>query len=115
MNKAPYGIQITTYELLDDGIQKPTLTHIFWGDDKEEALGNAKAHLLTDYFFSSSFVGEMGWYDSVLYLKNKTEIVSIKKTNKNIHQVLDELRERACEVHEQQTSFGILEIIERID
>ena len=56
---APVGIKVDSYEL-SSGTPRPTLSHIFWGQDLNEAIGNAKSHLITDYFFSSSFVGRNG-------------------------------------------------------
>ena len=65
-----FRILITTYELLDKEYV-PVLSHIFYGKTLDEAYHRAGSHLITDYFFSSSFVGEMKWKNSVIYMNNK--------------------------------------------
>ena len=112
--KAPIGISITSYEL-DDQTKKynPILTHIFWGNDIDQALGYAKSHLVTDYFFSSPFIGEMEWQGSVLYLDIEGNILG-KHNKREISKVLDELANRAEEVNDQQYSLGIVRTIQLI-
>jgi hypothetical protein len=48
--QAKIGIAITTYET-DENDPKAILTHIFWGDTLDTAIGYAKSHLITDYSF----------------------------------------------------------------
>lgn len=44
------GFVVTTFEL-----DRPVLTHIFWGKDWDEAFRRAKAHLKSDSYFAASF------------------------------------------------------------
>ena len=55
--KAPIGLYITTYEQSKTGKYNPVLSHIFWGDTIKQATEYAQAHLISDVFFSGSFVG----------------------------------------------------------
>jgi len=113
--KAPVGIMITTFELVQ-GKANPTLSHIFWGETLQQAIGNAKAHLLTDYFFSSSFVGQMEWHGSMLYLSNAGELLAnIQLTSQvDINQLLSSLARNAQYINNAQYNSGMVQLIERI-
>jgi hypothetical protein len=75
------GIIITSYES-----GKPVISHIFWGNNIDEAMGMAKAHLKTDFFFSSTMVGEMKWHGSMLDLDAKCTLM---RCNDNKEEVMD--------------------------
>lgn len=110
--KAPFGISITTYEL-GSGIPKATLTHTFWGETPDEAFGIAKSHLITDYFFSSSFIGEMPWNDGTLILNNKGELLGQYSKN-TLNSILNELANTAEHINLEQVNNGILQVIESV-
>lgn len=73
---ASIGVAITSYE--DSGADRhdrqPVLTHIFWGKSRKEAISYARSHTITDYFFSSTFSGEMKWRDDKLHLSYDYQI-----------------------------------------
>ena len=105
---------ITTYEFdLDTKTYNPILGHVFWGKDPEQALAYAKSHLITDFFFSSSFVGTLQWKDSVLILRNKPELIGYG-TQQELREILQELAVEARKVNAQQKLVGELQVIERL-
>lgn len=109
-SKAKYGLVITTYEISDNKAN-PVLTHIFWGNTIKEAIGYAKSHLITDYFFAASFIGEMPWKGSYLIFENETEFIGRKLTNKKYDDILNELDDKAKEIIKKGKKFGLIEII----
>lgn len=115
MHKAPVGISITTYED-NNGVWQPVITHTFWGNTFSEALGNAEAHLLTDYFFSSSFVGEMEWGEGLLYLRNEDEIIGEERLRRGdrVEYALAKLERKASEIDAKKREVGLIEIIESL-
>ena len=106
------GLQVTTYEF-SDGKYNPVLSHIFWGKDLKKAVGIAKSHMISDAFFSSSFVGEMEWKNSVLQLSNDGELINEKKFSgdKELRSIFRELESHAQEVHSVQKKSGILKVV----
>jgi len=109
-----FGIAITTYELDEDTHRyNPILTHIFWGKDFDEALGYAKSHLITDVFFSSSFVGELPWREDVLIMNNKGQYIGSAKAP-TIEETLNILAHQAFNVYSQQESTGIIRTVQMI-
>ena len=99
------GISIDTYEVVD-GRNMLTLTHIFWGDDLEGAIGVAKAHVTSDYFFSSSLLGSMDWKGSTLYLVNKGKLLLQRSVTypEKIWEIMDQLKEEAVKINSKQKS-----------
>lgn len=99
------GIVVTSYES-----DTPVLTHIFWGENLKEALGNAKAHLVTDFFFSSSFRGEMKWRDNILRLSVSVYGVG-DPSPKNPQKIYEELDIKASEINDKQIQLGYERIL----
>ena len=102
------GISITTYES-----SNKVLTHIFWGDTIKEAFGIAKAHLITDYFFSSSFEGKMPWGTDVLRLSNTGQIVPYNDP-KMTQLIIEKLTGIAKEINQIKREEGIPEVLNDI-
>jgi hypothetical protein len=113
LKKAKYGLMITSYEISENG-PNPVLSHIFWGNTIDEAIGYAKSHLITDYFFSSSFIGKMSWKGSYLILENEPDFIGRKITNKQYDKIMDELDEEAKQIIKKGKKFEIAEIINEI-
>lgn len=88
-----YGIAITTYEQGEQDSWVPTLTHVFWGDDLQSALGVAKSHLVTDYFFSSSMLGTMPWQGGELILGNECDVLGAASNKGACSRILSQLRQ----------------------
>lgn len=99
------GIVVTSYE--DD---TPILTHIFWGEDIDEALGNAKAHMVTDFFFSSSFRGRMRWSNGSLHLKVSVYGIG-DASSENMKDIYETLDMKASEINNQQIQYGYEDIL----
>jgi hypothetical protein len=113
----PFQIWVTTYEI-GDGLNK-TLSHVFYGNTLEEAVGVAKSHLITDYFFSSSFIGRMPWKGGTLYLTNQGQVINIYNPSnteeiQRAQKILDYLDQEARRIHNQQDSMGLSRIIRDI-
>jgi hypothetical protein len=117
-------LSITTYELDEQSRSyQPILAHTFWGKDLEEAIGIAKSHLITDFFFSSSFVGEMLWKEnSVLILRNSPKLL-IPGDQRNLALLLQDLANEAFRINalhlsplpkQEEKEFGELQVIENI-
>lgn len=104
---------ITTYEVNNEGNYNPILAHTFYGRTFEEAVNYAKSHLETDFFFSSSFIGQMSWKGDVLYLANRVRLVG-EVPPAQLNDKLRELAIRAREVNEQQIVYGELQVLQRI-
>jgi hypothetical protein len=111
--RAPYGISITTFECGDSC--RPIVTHIFWGQTEEEAIGYAKSHLITDYFFSSSFVGQMAWRNSVLQFRNSGELIQRGYTDPDEGmEIVRGLASEAARINYQQRRSGVLMAIQKL-
>lgn len=108
---APFGIAITTYEI-DPQTQRyiPVLTHIFWGQNFNEAIGYARSHLITDVFYSSSFIGELPWKSSVLLLTNEGRYIGIANAP-NINETVNDLAQKAKIAHQAQVDTRILQTV----
>lgn len=114
METPPYQIWITTYELSDKGAT-PVLSHVFYGHSVDQAYGYAKSHLVTDFFFSSSFVGSMPWGNSVLHLNNDKHIVGLYQlTQAEINTTLQQLAEDAIKTNRNQIDAGIVVVIHEV-
>lgn len=115
METPPFQIWITTYEMSERGLN-PVLSHVFYGKSLEEAFNYAKSHLITDYFFSSSFIGEMLWRDSILKLTNKGMITHMyyPQNNNEIQQIMTELGSLAKGINADQINSGIVMLIQQI-
>ena len=105
-------IDITTYEIDQHENSEPSLMHRFYGKTLKDALGTAKAHLITDSFFSGSFVGELQWHDFVLRLENEIDIPHASDSKMNT--VYDELYVRAFEVQRQKKKIGLIGLMQQI-
>lgn len=106
------GIIITSYES-----KIPVLSHIFWGNTWEEAIKRAKAHLLTDYFFSSSFVGHMKWNKSFLELSVDYEAdieYDQRISSDELREFFDELETEAEKINKEQEKNNFDEVISRV-
>lgn len=99
-----------------DGSSNPTLSHIFWGSSQKEAMGNAQAHLLTDFFFSSSFIGRMPWGQNILHLSNDGGLLSAYEdiAPGQVDQVFNQILQRAREVNARQQNAGIIQVIRTV-
>jgi len=104
MLKSNYQIWITTYEN-----KKPILSHVFYGNTEKEAIGYASSHLITDYFFSSSFVGSMNWHGSILKLSNDYKFIGYSSED----DIISMLEDRAEEINDKQNENGILMVIKK--
>lgn len=96
-----------------------TLKHTFYGRTLKQAIGIAHSHLITDFFYSSSFTGEMTWNGTVLKLYNDGEIISYDKTsNDKIKDIMDYLYKEAYKINKQKYNHeipqAILDIAENI-
>jgi hypothetical protein len=110
-----YEIWITTYEISKKG-SNPVLSHVFYGKTLEQAYGYAKSHLITDFFFSSSFIGSMKWNNTVLQLSDVGKIINVKENEDIIDakKTLDNLVLKAREVNEDQKKKGIAMLIREV-
>ncbi|SNW62287.1 Hypothetical protein ORPV_383 [Orpheovirus IHUMI-LCC2] len=79
----------------------------------EDALGIAKSHLVSDYFFSSSFVGQMPWNNGVLILNNEGSLIGQYSKN-DLNNILNDISSAAADVNEKQYENGILQVIETV-
>ena len=117
--KATVGLYITTYEISEENEYMPILSHIFWGKDIKQALNYAKSHLVTDAFFNGSFIGELPWKDTILYLDNDGQIVSSqymdeRTERRNIDSAFRELTARAQVIRKDLDRMGVIQTIQRI-
>lgn len=67
-------ISITTFEIYNGG-SHPTVTHVFIGDNEDEARGVMNAHRQADQFFNASFSGN---YNGIV-LVNSEPLVEVKQ------------------------------------
>lgn len=114
-NNPKYEIWVTTYEVSDDEYT-PTLSHVFYGKTLDEAYGYAKSHLISDYFFCSSFVGQMIWGDTILTLTNDYRILDIDKPQSPIDTgyLSTKLKQEAFKVSKTQHKHGLVMVIQQI-
>jgi hypothetical protein len=101
------GIAVTSFELDDKNKPNPILTHIFWGSSLKQAFDYAKSHLISDYFFSSTFVGEMEWKDEPLRLAYQGHLIGMQQVK--LDNVLDALADDAEELRALQEDIGFTE------
>ncbi|HSW76868.1 MAG TPA: hypothetical protein VLG50_07470 [Candidatus Saccharimonadales bacterium] len=105
-------ISVTTYEMDDGNRGNPSVTHLFWGKDVKSAVSVAQSHLLTDLFFSESFVGEMPWKDFVLKMENELTIKDDKKhSNAEAEKIYKQINTRAHQIHKQKKHIGLIKLI----
>ena len=111
--KAPIGLYITTYEI-SHGKAIPVLSHIFWGNDIDEAIHYAKSHMIDDTFFTGSFTGSMAWKNIILHLSDTGEILSTKQfiNQENIQDIMHELQNQATKIYQAQGNRGMLKIVQ---
>jgi hypothetical protein len=109
--KAPSGLEVTTYEVSgQDRTASPIISYIFWGKTLEQAMSYAKSHLKTDYFFSSTFGGQMPWVDTVLEFNYDGELLGQYQTE-SVDDLLDDLSHEAQKIHAKQEKAGLVKII----
>jgi hypothetical protein len=115
MEQRSFQIWITSYEF-DKNKWNPILTHVFYGKTIDEAYGYARSHLITDYFFSSSFLGEMPWKNTVLRMSNKGELIDTygDEDTEIIEQILKDLTEEAKKIADIQDDLGLVVVINEI-
>ena len=115
MNLAPYQVLVTTYEVSNSN-RNPTLTHIFYGQTLNEAYGNARAHLITDYFFSSSFVEQMQWNNSIIRLSNDYQVLENYQTStsQEAQTLINELYNQAQQINNLKYSSGIVLLVQQL-
>lgn len=112
-----FGICVTSYEVNTDGSQKPVMTHIFWGKTLDEALRYTKSHLISDLFFSSSYVGKMTWKGDelkLLYTEKIISIVPISNKQQVTKELLDTVRTEVNKIIPLQYQTGMVDIVNRI-
>jgi hypothetical protein len=105
------GVVITSYES-----DSPVITHIFWGESLDEAVSVAKSHLITDYFFSSTFVGELPWGEDVLKLTYNGRLINVSRfeSQSQLTSILQDIATDAERINEEQRSLGMQEIVQDI-
>ena len=108
---SPFALIITTYEIDQQGKNRPTLSHVFWGDTYEQAVGSARSHLKTDVFFSSTFIGQLALKDKILYLSYNGEYLGLGKVP-DLELTLNNLAEQAKIINEKQRSLGIIKTVQ---
>ena len=115
MEAPPYQIWITTYEISKNGLN-PTLSHVFYGKTLKEAYGYARSHLITDYFFSSSFVGSMSWKGSILRMTNGGKVTNIyhPENVNETKQIMSKLNSDARKINGQQIDSGMIMVIQEV-
>ncbi len=100
------SLMITSYES-----GQPILAHIFYGDTIKDCFGAAKSHLLTDFFFSSTFVGKMEWRDGELMLSYDAKVYGVKRFPRK---QLEKLEREAAEINDSQVDAGMTELIAKL-
>ena len=113
---ADYGIAVTSYENDENG-RTPIITHIGWGKSISQALDYLKSHLISDYFFNSTFEGVMMWRDNKLDLDYSGNIISITPLARRKEEeamVFKALEEEMVKIRRLQKERGIPEIINDI-
>jgi hypothetical protein len=111
--KASIGLCVTSYEQNKNKKYEPIMSHIFWGNNLEQAISYAKSHLISDLFFSSTFIGTMPWKDTMLYIAYDGEILTSQE-NDDIEKILDSLSEKAEEINYKQEKSGMIQIVQKL-
>lgn len=106
-----YKIKITSYEQSPEGSKK-ILSHCFYGDSLQEVISYAKSHLITDYFFSSTFVGAMKWGTGTLNLEYEGKILNINE--KKVINIFKDLEAEAHKVHHNQQTSGMTKVLSKL-
>ena len=106
---AKRGIVVTSYETFK-GVTRPVISHIFWGETLDEAAGYAKSHLVSDYFFNSTFIGKMRWRDSTLLLEYDGKFLGIQNVTA-LRGILAGLEERAQDIHDEPDHYDLEDIV----
>ncbi len=100
MDLAPVGLCIHSYELDDNHHPSITLSHIFWGNTIDEAIQVASSHLMTDFFFHATFIGELKWKKDTILITYHGEWMGTKKiSNKQLIKAFHILEKRAVKLH----------------
>lgn len=109
------GLEVTTYEISGQEYL-PTLSHVFWGKTLEKCVQVAKSHMVTDVFFTSSFLGEMPWKDSVLKLANDGKVVGIHTftNSQELDNIMRSLNQHASKVGQLHAKEGTLQVVQRV-
>lgn len=107
MQSPAFQISVTTHEFRN-GVFVPLVSHIFYGQTLEEAYTCAKSHLITDYFFSSSFIGNMLWKNVILQLSNTGTVTNVHypATTQETQQILNRLTVEAQKIRLEQDKMG---------
>ncbi|MEM3857848.1 MAG: hypothetical protein QW478_00435 [Candidatus Micrarchaeaceae archaeon] len=106
---------VTTYEYYNN-TWNPTLSHVFYGHTLNDAIDVAKSHLITDFFFSSSFVESMNWRESTLILLNKYRMLGIKQMSQLEYQnIVKDLHQYGVRVNTLQKEQHMDKIIDKVD
>jgi hypothetical protein len=109
------AITIDTYELGENDKKTKTLSHIFYGDDLQRAAAIAHSHLISDYFYSSSFVGEMSWRNKTLRFTNCGQIVGVYNLSEaEAAELLGKLIQAAQEIHQEQDRDAIGKVVNQL-
>lgn len=114
--EAPVALCITSYEVDENG-STPTLSHIFYGEDLDQAKNIALSHLKSDLFFSSSFVGEMKWKDDFIYIEYGGQIYSqklIKNKKETLNKLLKKLEKEGKLINKKQHKLKIVEQVNKL-
>ena len=118
LNLSNYAIIVTSFEI-NDGKTTAVLSHVFHGETLDQALGYAKSHMVSDLFYSASFIGEMKWKDKKLILSYDTKVISISYMRTEILQRMTDdahvkLEAEVKKVLDNQYKWGFPEIINAI-
>lgn len=115
-----YAIVITSYEISKDESNNnnytPIISHVFWGNNIKQALGYAKSHLVTDYFFSSTIAGDMLWKGKTLEMGYEGKIITVEGIARRgiTNDIMDEISEEMERIIKLQEDKQIPEIINEI-
>ena len=113
---ADYGIVVTTYEISKDKSNSsskgdeednynPVITHIGWGNNIRQALNYLKSHLKSDYFFNSTFNGEMKWNNKVLRLAYEGKVINITPISRK-KDLENDIFDESCKRNNNMQSFS---------
>jgi len=124
---SPFSVMITSYEFDEDtGKYNPVLSHVAHGKTIKACVGILHSHLITDYFFTASMLGEFEWRDSIIEIDVEGQILREKqikshyatedsaKQEKKIEKILEELKEQAEKVEKKQQKSGMIAAIKII-
>lgn len=106
------GLIVDSYEL-SPGKSTPVLSHIFWGETLDEAVGYAQAHLLSDYFFSASWLGQVAWSQGEIAVHNEGRLLGVYSNSdaKRVSSILSELEKTADKVVGDQVRLGVVRAV----